>query len=310
VLIVGAGEVGRRLAEDLRRQPEYGLDPMGVIDEVGVFDAELIASVEEIADTVERTRASRVILAFGRAPDLGLVDVLRTLSAKGIEVFVVPRLFELGAAAGDPFVDDVWGVPLVWLRRRVGRGSHLLSKRVFDVAVTLLTLVPALPVLVVAAVLVRCTSRGPVLFRQRRIGQHGREFNLLKFRSMRVNADSETTWNVSSDRRVTVVGRFLRRTSIDELPQLFNVLRGDMSLVGPRPERPHFVEQFGRTVPHYAHRHRAPVGLTGWAQVHGLRGDTSIEERVRFDNYYIEHWSMWRDLTVLARTARAALRGR
>ena len=164
------------------------------------------------------------------------------------------------------------------------------------------------PIFVTAAAVVRLSSPGPVFFRQRRIGRGGKPFDLLKFRSMRVNSDSDTTWSVANDHRVTPVGRLLRKTSIDELPQLYNVLRGDMSLIGPRPERPHFVEQFGTEVPHYEDRHRAPVGITGWAQVNKLRGDTSITERVRMDNYYIEHWSPWLDLVIVLRTVGEILR--
>jgi lipopolysaccharide/colanic/teichoic acid biosynthesis glycosyltransferase len=167
----------------------------------------------------------------------------------------------------------------------------------------------AAPLLAAAALAVAVSSKGPILFRQRRIGQHGRPFDLLKLRSMTINNDSDTTWNVALDVRVTRVGRILRRTSLDELPQLINVLKGDMSLVGPRPERPFYVLQFEETIPRYRDRHRAPVGLTGWAQIHGLRGDSSIDDRVRFDNNYIEHWSIWRDLSILARTLSAMLRG-
>ena len=185
----------------------------------------------------------------------------------------------------------------------------LRAKRTFDIVVSLVVLSLTLPLLALGALAVALTSKGPILFCQRRIGQHGRPFDLLKLRSMELNPDSDTTWNVRADVRVTRVGRVLRRTSLDELPQLFNVLKGDMSLVGPRPERPFYVLQFEKSVPRYQDRHRAPVGLTGWAQIHGLRGNSSIDDRVRFDNIYIEHWSIWRDLSILARTFSAMLRG-
>jgi lipopolysaccharide/colanic/teichoic acid biosynthesis glycosyltransferase len=158
------------------------------------------------------------------------------------------------------------------------------------------------PVLLAAAVAVRRSSPGPVLFRQLRVGRNGALFKLLKFRTMAVNDDADTTWSVDGDERVTRAGRFLRRTFLDELPQILNVLRGEMSLVGPRPERPYFARRFAGNVPRYEDRHRVPAGMTGWAQVHGLRGDTPIPDRVRFDNYYIEHWSLWLDIVVLART--------
>jgi exopolysaccharide biosynthesis polyprenyl glycosylphosphotransferase len=307
-LIFGAGAIGHRIAERLRLRPEFGLTPMGVVDDSRIEDTVLMGSAENLVPLLDETGATRLILAFGATSDMTLIEFLRRVPTF-VEVFVVPRLFELGSASGDPMQDDLWDTPLVWLRRRGSRSELLRTKRVFDLVVASFFVVVASPLLMICALGVRLTSRGPILFRQERIGRYGEPFPLLKFRSMRVNDDSDTQWSVRSDGRITAVGRILRRTSLDELPQLLNVLSGDMSLVGPRPERPHFVEQFGRTVPHYEARHRSPVGLTGWAQVNGLRGDTSIEERVRFDNHYIDHWSMWRDLVILARTARAALRG-
>jgi lipopolysaccharide/colanic/teichoic acid biosynthesis glycosyltransferase len=168
------------------------------------------------------------------------------------------------------------------------------------------------PVLAACALAVRWELGADVLFRQERVGLDGQRFELLKFRSLRPETanESSTRWSIASDHRVGPVGRFLRRTSLDELPQLWNVLRGEMSLVGPRPERPHFVAAFEATYPQYPARHRVPSGLTGWAQVHGLRGDTSIADRARFDNFYIENWSLWLDLKILLRTFTSVLGGR
>ena len=194
------------------------------------------------------------------------------------------------------------------VRRAALRAGAWKVKRVADVLVSAMLLLLLSPLLAVLALAVRLSSPGPVLFRQRRIGQHGHEIEVLKFRTLRVNADADVTWSVEDDPRQTTVGRWLRRLSLDELPQLWNVLRGDMSLVGPRPERPHFVSRFSAQVTHYADRHRLPVGLTGLAQIHGLRGDTSIEERARFDNYYIEHWSPWEDVKVIIATVGVILR--
>jgi lipopolysaccharide/colanic/teichoic acid biosynthesis glycosyltransferase len=182
-------------------------------------------------------------------------------------------------------------------------------KRLLDVLVAGSILVLGAPILGLVALAVKLSSPGPILFRQNRVGQDGHEIQVLKFRTLRHNDESDTQWSVIGDARLTPIGRFLRRSSLDELPQLWSVLRGDMSLVGPRPERPFFVRQFSADVYGYKDRHRLPVGLTGWAQVHGLRGDTSIEERARFDNHYIEHWSLWQDLVVLGRTATEVVRG-
>jgi exopolysaccharide biosynthesis polyprenyl glycosylphosphotransferase len=188
------------------------------------------------------------------------------------------------------------------------RSSGRAAKRAFDSAIAAFMLLVVAPIYGMLALAVKLTSPGPVYFRQRRIGKNGREVEILKFRSMRVNSESDTQWSVNTDDRVTKIGAIMRKTSLDELPQLWNVLRGDMSLVGPRPERPFFVEQFEQQVPRYADRHRVPVGLTGLAQVSGLRGDTSIEDRAWFDNHYIENWSVGGDLVILARTAGAVIR--
>ena len=193
------------------------------------------------------------------------------------------------------------------VRRRRGGTA---AKRLLDVLITGPILLAASPVLLTCALTVRFCDGPGVLFRQERVGQNGRSFTLLKFRTLRPADDHEsaTRWNIADDLRMSPVGNFLRRTSLDELPQLWNVLRGDMSLVGPRPERPFFVANFSKTHPGYAARHRMPVGITGLAQVHGLRGDTSIEERSRFDNHYIDHWSLWHDVCILLRTAVSLVR--
>jgi len=310
VVIVGAGLVGESLARALLDAPGSGLLPIGFVDCVDDHDLVLpvLGPPERFGPIVSRFGVRTVIVAFGKARELDIVPVLRASSTRELNVFVVPRLFDLGFGAAGKGCEWVWGVPLVALhRRRLASGSWRL-KRVFDVvgAVTLLLLLA--PVLLVAAVAVRLTSPGPVLFRQGRIGQDGRAIQVLKFRSMLVNEDSDRQWSVEHDDRVTRVGRWLRRTSLDELPQLFNVLRGEMSLVGPRPERPVFVEEFSREIPDYDFRHRVPVGLTGWSQIHGLRGDSSIADRVRFDNQYIESWSLWYDIVILARTSSSVIR--
>ena len=196
----------------------------------------------------------------------------------------------------------------------ISSGPARLIKRAFDIVVAVMALIILLPVLAAAALAVRIEGGPGVIFRQVRVGRDGKHFELLKFRSMRPanELESQTTWCVAKDNRVGPVGRFLRCTSIDELPQLWNILRGDMTLVGPRPERPHFVEQFSTQFDRYAHRHRVQVGLTGFAQVSGLRGDTSIADRARYDNFYIENWSLWLDIKIIFRTFREVLfyRGR
>jgi exopolysaccharide biosynthesis polyprenyl glycosylphosphotransferase len=303
-VIVGSGQVATELGQILEAHPELGLAPVGFLAEPGTHGpGRRLGTVDALEDVVRERNLRRVIVAFSREGEHDLIGLMRCALRDGVAVHVVPRFFDLRALPISPGVDDVWGIPLYQLRATALQAPGWRAKRVFDVVTAGAALVVVAPVLAVAAVAVRLTSRGPVLFRQRRVGQFGREFACIKFRTMEVNDDADVTWSVATDERLTPVGRLLRRTSVDELPQLWNVLRGDMSLVGPRPERPYFVEQFATDIAGYDDRHRVPVGLTGWAQVHGLRGDTSIAERARFDNNYIEQWSPWRDAVILFRTA-------
>jgi exopolysaccharide biosynthesis polyprenyl glycosylphosphotransferase len=314
-LIIGAGGVGRTVAGKLAAHPEYGLRPVGFCDARTRSSAEspelpVLGAPPDLSSLLTMHRITVVIVAFSQMRDPETVEILRTCDRLRSEIFIVPRLFEmLGSGAG---VDQVWGLPLIRLRRPTYRTVSWRLKRVVDVAVSAVALGVLSPVLFACAVAVWIETGRGVLFRQERVGLDGRPFQLLKFRTLRpsTDAESETLWSVVGDQRVGRVGRFLRQTSLDELPQLVNILRGDMSLVGPRPERPYFVDEFTRTFPRYAARHRVPAGLTGLSQVHGLRGDTSIAERADFDNAYIEGWSMWADVKILLRTVSAIVRRR
>ena len=307
-LIVGAGHVGIQLARTLQQHPEYGIEPIGYIDSnprvrAGErLPAPLLGDYHDLARTIQDCNVVNVIVAFGAVKEDALVDILRTCDRLDVDVFVVPRLFELHTSSRD--TDDVWGIPLLRVPRAAFRSPWWRAKRVMDVVLAAGALVLLAPVLVACATAVRVEGGAGIIFRQERVGLDGRPFQVLKFRSLKPvdDLESQSRWNIAHDGRLGSVGRFMRRTSLDELPQLWNVLRGDMSMVGPRPERPYFVEQFATHIPRYTARHRVPSGLTGWAQVHGLRGDTSIEDRARFDNYYIENWSPWLDAKILART--------
>jgi exopolysaccharide biosynthesis polyprenyl glycosylphosphotransferase len=309
-LIVGAGQVAVHFAATLDEHPEYGLRPVGFLDDCDGEELShpLLGRVEHLDAVLREHSIDRVVLAFGVSRETALVDVLRACDNAVVDIHVLPRFFELGFGAKGHDVDVVWGYPLLRLRRDAMRLSTRVAKRLFDICVTGLMLVLFSPLYGALALAVKVTSPGPVYFRQSRVGKRGKIVKVLKFRSMRVNTDSDTQWDVTADARVTRVGELMRRTSLDELPQLWNVVRGDMSLVGPRPERPFFVEQFQEEVPHYKDRHRVPSGLTGLAQVNGLRGDTSIDERAWFDNHYIDNWSMSHDLVILARTAGAVIK--
>jgi len=310
VLIVGAGQVAERFADALDLNPSYGLHPVGLLDDCAEesLSRPVLGGIDQMDSVLSDHRIDRVVIAFGVNRDPDLVRVIRSCENAAVDMYIIPRFFELGLQAAPRDVDMVWGFPLVRLRRSTMRSSGRTAKRVFDATVSAVMLLLLAPLYGLLALAVRLTSPGPIYFRQRRIGKNGREVEILKFRSMRVNSESDTQWSVDEDDRVTKVGSIMRKTSLDELPQLWNVLRGDMSLVGPRPERPFFVEQFEQEVPRYGDRHRVPVGLTGLAQVSGLRGDTSIEDRAWFDNHYIENWSVSGDLIILARTAGAVIK--
>jgi len=304
-VIVGTGENALHLAGALCEHPQYGSQPIGFLDS-GEAPDELplpwLGDPCNIESVVRSLDVRRVIVADGRARDDSLVDVIRGCTGLAAEIYVVPRFAELNVTPAAAGMEQVRGVPVMHLPRRAGRSASWQAKRLFDAVAATLLLLLLSPLLLAVAAGVRLGSPGPVLYRQRRVGMHGRTFELLKFRTMRLNQDGETTWSVRHDSRVTGLGRWLRRSGFDELPQLLNVLRGEMSLVGPRPERPYFVERFRTGIPGYDWRLRVPPGITGWAQVHGLRGDTSVAERAQFDNHYVENWSLWRDVAILLRT--------
>jgi exopolysaccharide biosynthesis polyprenyl glycosylphosphotransferase len=331
VLIMGAGVVGAQVARRLESHPEYGLVPIGFLDEdprsvaeVGGRDVPVLGTIEDLDDTVERTGVRHLIVAFSSVADARISRLIQRCQQLGVEVSVVPRMFDtINDRVG---YDTVGGLPLLSFTAVDPEGVQFTLKHAVDRVLALALLIVLSPLILCAAVAVRLSSPGPALFSQRRVGRDGRVFNFYKFRSMRVGpGDGEqgdegvsaldfllagdiAPGGVEGEDRRTAVGRFLRRTSLDELPQLFNVLRGDMSLVGPRPERPEFVELFRQDIIRYGDRHRVKSGITGWAQVHGLRGQTSLAERVEWDNYYIAHWSLGLDLKILALTLVALFR--
>ena len=325
-LIMGAGLVGSQVARRLENHPEYGLRPIGFLDEaprpaseVGGRDLPVLGTVDDLDRVLEQTRVEEVIVAFASERDARISHLIRRCQELGIRVSVVPRMFD---TINDRVVyDAIGGLPLLSFHGVDPKGAQFAVKHALDRIAAVLLLLALSPVIALIALAVRLNSPGPVLFRQRRVGRDGTEFDLYKFRSMRPapervtppsEADLDTPdqplgadiapGGVEGEDRRTFVGRLLRRTSLDELPQLINVLRGDMSLIGPRPERPEFVEMFGRDVARYDDRHRVKSGITGWAQVHRLRGHTSLAERVEWDNYYIAHWSLGLDVKILMLT--------
>ena len=310
-IVLGTGNLGVELVRSMQAHADFGLQPVGFYDPSPPAAPDLLPAKlleGDLEDAIRAEGVGTVVIAFTNATDAQIVDIAITANGSGANVLMVPRMWELYPDSTG--VERLRGYPLVRLASApTGRPSWWV-KRAVDWLAAAVALVALSPIIIGAAVAVLVESGRPILFRQERIGLDGKPFPLLKLRSMRPanEAESQTTWNIAGDPRVGPVGRVLRRTSIDELPQLWNILRGDMSLVGPRPERPGFVEQFSSVHARYWARHRVPAGLTGLAQVNGLRGDTSIADRSRYDNYYIANWSLWLDLKILLLTVREIFR--
>jgi exopolysaccharide biosynthesis polyprenyl glycosylphosphotransferase len=304
-LIVGCGAIGAKLVDTLHAHPEYGLWPVGYVDDDPCIEFEdrkvpVLGGLRQLPELLRANRIRNVIVAFTASHESDMVEALRSCDRMSCEIFFVPRLHELHGC--DHATEALWDIPLTRLSRASYRTLAWRSKRLFDVVTSAVALVLLSPVMLLCALAVRLETGPGVIFRQERVGLDGRRFHILKFRTLRPGGEPDTQWCIGDDPRVGPVGRTLRRFSLDELPQLWNILRGDMSVVGPRPERPTYVDAFSQQYPRYVARHRVPAGLTGWAQINGLRGDTDIADRVAFDNYYIENWSMWSDIKIMLRT--------
>ena len=319
-LVVGAGHVGRLTAKRLLDHPELGLRPVGFLDKEPRTVANdnglpVLGASWDLDRVVKEHGVRHVVLSFSTAPRSVMLGVLKRCQELGVEVSMVPRFYE--KVVGHIGIEYLGGIPLMTAQPTNPRSWQFAIKYAVDRLVALLLLVIVSPVLVVASAAVLASMGRPIFFRQRRAGLDGRVFEILKFRSMRPPCAADDAGALAPgmapggvegvDRR-TRVGTFLRRTSIDELPQLWNVLRGEMSLVGPRPERPEYVDLFSNQIDRYGERHRVKAGITGWAQVHGLRGQTSLSDRVEWDNYYIENWSLWLDVKILLLTIIAIVR--
>jgi exopolysaccharide biosynthesis polyprenyl glycosylphosphotransferase len=320
-LIIGAGKVGRLTAKRLLEHPQIGLEPIGFLDKdpMVVDDDSLPIPVLGASWDLDRVAAQhdveQVIITFSRAPHEVLLRLVKRCEELGLQIAFVPRLYE--KVTSRLTIEHLGGIPFISAHPANPKGLQFAIKYAADRVVAALFLVLTLPLTVPAAAAILLTLGRPLLFRQLRVGRDGRTFEMLKFRTMKPSTvapellelppDTAPGGVEGNDRR-TGLGTILRRSSIDELPQLLNVLKGDMSLIGPRPERPAFVGLFEQSVYRYSDRHRVKSGITGWAQVHGLRGKTSLSDRVEWDNYYIENWSLWLDLKVLLLTFLAVVR--
>ena len=306
LLIIGAGATGRRFAFEISTHRGTGYNVVGFLDNhIENVDTPypILGKVNDIRRILSTRHIDRVVVALGTADSDQLDDVVREGEYAGVEVNIIPDLFQYIHPKAK--VLNLNGIPLIGVRPNpIDTWQYVYIKRAFDLLFSLGTLIFISPLILVVMFLVRLTSKGPIFFAQQRLGTHGKPFKFYKFRTMYHWAEEEgdTHWTTNHDERITWIGRFLRRTSLDELPQFWNVFKGDMSVVGPRPERPYFAHQFRDVFPGYMIRHQVKTGVTGWAQVHGLRGDTSIEDRLRFDLYYIENWSFPLDMKIIVMT--------
>ena len=312
-IVVGGGEPAAEVLRVLRRRVDVGIRVLGLLSdkaEAPGIDAPRLGGLEEIRAVLDRQQVDIVFIALPHSEYPRLTAVLNEIGDDPVAIHFVPDVFGLASLRGG--VEEFESIPFIHLRESPLYGWNRVAKRVLDLVVGGGALVLAAPAMLAIATALKLVSSGPVLYRQERMGLDGQRFQMLKFRTMRVDAERETgpVWARPDDSRRTRLGTFLRRWSLDELPQLWNVLRGEMSLVGPRPERPSFVEEFRRRVPGYMLRHKMKAGITGWAQINGWRGQTSIEKRIEYDLYYIERWSLGFDLKILLLTFWSGFRNR
>lgn len=314
ILVIGAGNLGRELTQKILAHREMGFEVVGFLDDdpgkhgTTVCGVPVLGPLRQAEEVLGTYRIDQVFLALPLDAHKKMLQMLELMARECVEVKLVPDILQyvtLQAA-----IEDLDGTPVINLSQVPLQGWNSMVKRGMDIAVALAASLVLLPLLPLVALAIWLEDRGPIFYRQERMGLDGRSFMILKFRSMRVNAEASSgpVWAVRDDPRRTRVGSFIRHWSIDELPQLWNVITGDMSIVGPRPERPTFVHEFKHKIPRYMLRHRVKSGITGWAQVHGWRGNTSIKKRIQYDLYYIQNWSLSLDFKILWMTVRHALR--
>jgi Undecaprenyl-phosphate glucose phosphotransferase len=305
VLIAGASDLGRMVADKVLEHRELGFKVVGFIDDraggdhIGYRGLPLLGKLTEVDEIIRRESIDHVYVALPLEEHVKMLGIVEATNREGVDIHVVPDLLQFIALRAR--LENLDGVPIISLNDVPLRGFNSVLKRAIDLSLSgMALLIFSIPFALLAA-LVKYTSKGPVFYRQERMGLDGKAFDVYKFRSMYVGAEDETgpIWARDDDPRCTPVGRWMRRLDLDELPQLWNVLRGDMSIVGPRPERPYFVEQFKHRIPQYMLRHKVKAGITGWAQVNGWRGNTSLEKRIEYDLYYIENWSVGLDIKIM-----------
>ena len=305
VLLVGYSRATEGYIDRIKQNPEWGYWIHGILDDNVVLDTDykgikVMGSILDLGQIIEENDYDEIVITLGLSEYEKLEDIVNVCEKTGVHTKFVPDYNNMVSTV--PYIEDLYGLPVINIRNvPLTNTINLFIKRMMDIVLGFIALVLGLIPMLIIAIIIKCTSKGPVIFSQVRVGKHGREFKMFKFRSMYLEdpEKEKDEWTTKGDKRVTPIGKFIRKTSLDELPQLFNVLGGSMSLVGPRPERPQFVEKFREEVPRYMVKHQVRPGMTGWAQIKGYRGDTSIKKRIEYDLYYIENWSVGLDIKIL-----------
>lgn len=310
ILIVGAGTLGKKFYKNLRSYPEMGYEVIGFLDDQATWNREesskykpILGSLNDLEEILSNKLIDEVVIALPLDAHHKYPKIINTCEKAGVRTLIIPDFFDY--LPSRPYFDNFAGMPMINVRDiPLDILKNKVLKRAFDILFSVVAIIITSPVMLAIAIGIKLTSPGPIIFKQERVGLNRRHFNMYKFRSMKVSSEktSDTVWTTENDPRKTKFGSFLRKTSLDELPQFFNVLFGHMSVVGPRPERPFFVDQFKEEIPKYMVKHHVRPGITGWAQSNGLRGDTSIEDRIRHDIFYIENWSLLFDIKIIWKT--------
>lgn len=305
ILLVGYSRAAEEYINRINTNPQWGYVVRGILDDSvprGTMykGVKVVGSIENLLYILPENKLDEIAITLSLKDYDNLEHIVDICEKSGVHTKFIPDYNSMFPSR--PYTEDLMGLPVINIRYvPLTNTLNWVAKRVVDIVVSVVGIVVSSPVMLIAAIAIACTSRGPVIFKQERIGLHNKPFKMYKFRTMEVQKPSTEAkgWTTKDDPRVTKVGKFLRRTSIDELPQLFNILKGDMSVVGPRPERPQFVEKFKEEIPRYMVKHQVRPGLTGWAQINGYRGDTSIKRRIEYDIFYIENWTMSFDIKIM-----------
>lgn len=301
VIIVGGGEVANEYLDVIKSNKQYGYNYSGYVANNSNFKGEKLGDYDDLYDVLNKDKPDEVVCALDVSDSHFLENIVSDCEKTGTKISIIPFCYKY--IPSQPYIDQIGNIPLINVRRiPLDNLGNAFTKRAMDILGSIVLIICTSPIMLVTALIIKCTSKGPIIFRQKRVGLNKTTFTMYKFRSMKVNSEEETGWSKNVDPRKTKFGSFIRKFSIDELPQFFNVLKGDMSLVGPRPELPLFVDNFKNEIPLYMVKHQVKPGITGLAQVNGYRGDTSIKKRIEYDINYIENWSLLMDISILFQT--------